>query len=488
MHPFKDLEVSLIDNLLYIIFVDDVMYNSTRFMIDSDIKGLLSDLQTLVRQPSISSKKEGLEECANLVSNIMRKSGIYSTVFYYDTSTPYNRKSTIPPIVYGEVKSKSNPNGNTLLFYNHYDVQPVEPIDRWEVNPFGGEIKDGKIYGRGAADDKGELITRIKAAEYLLRERGDVPCNIKFFVEGEEEVGSPHIASYLQKFRQRLACDGIIWEFGYVDTQGRPIINLGMKGMLYVELVSRGLSHDLHSSLAVLVRNPIWNMVKALNTIWDDKNAKILIKDWYNEVKEFTADELAFIQHQPLYDIDEFAKKYRINRFLKHFDDREGIKRVLAGAPTCNISGIDTGYIIQGAKTVIPALAKVKIDFRLVPNMNPELQFQRLRAHLREKGFSDIETSFIHGVSASRTSFKHPFVKILKNTAEKVYRKRSIVNLSSAGSGPMSIFVNTLKCPCVAAGCTSIFSNIHGPNEYADIGLLKKGTILMMEIIRDFSR
>jgi acetylornithine deacetylase/succinyl-diaminopimelate desuccinylase-like protein len=482
----RGLEVALTDNLLYMMSIGDFMHNSTNFMIDPHVKSLLSDLQTLVRQPSISFKKEGLEECATLVSSIMRQSGIYSTLLRHDDTSLYNR-STIPPIVYGEVKSKSNPNGNTLLFYNHYDVQPVEPIDRWNRNPFSGEIKDGKIFGRGAADDKGELIARIKAVEHLLRERGDVPCNIKFFVEGEEEVGSPHIGSYLQKFGQRLACDGIIWEFGYVDTQGRPIINLGMKGMLYVELVSRSLSDDLHSSLAVLVRNPIWNMVKALDTIWDDKNAKILIKDWYNEAKGFTADELALIQHQPPYDMGEFAKKYRINRFLKDFD-REEIKRVLAGAATCNISGIDTGYIIQGAKTVIPAFAKVKIDFRLVPNMNPALQFRRLRAHLREKGFSDIETRFIHGVSASRTSFKHPFVKILKNTAEKVYGKRSIVNLSSAGSGPMSIFVNTLRCPCVAAGCTSIFSNIHGPNEYADIKLLKKGTILMTEIIRNFPR
>ncbi|MEO9362966.1 MAG: M20/M25/M40 family metallo-hydrolase, partial [Nitrososphaera sp.] len=238
---------------------------------------LISDLQALIRQPSVSAKKVGLVECANLVAKMMQKAGIDSEVLYLDDRT-------VPPIVYGEVKSKANP-AKTLLFYNHYDVQPEEPLELWEDEPFSGTVRDNKVFGRGSADDKGELITRIKAVEYFLKETGDVPCNIKFMVEGEEEVGSVHVEQYLKKYEEKLACDGVIWEFGYVDAKDRPIISLGMKGLLYVELIANGPSRDAHSSLAVLIENPAWRLVSALKTMRDEKSGRVTIKDWYKEVR-----------------------------------------------------------------------------------------------------------------------------------------------------------------------------------------------------------
>ena len=148
--------------------------------VDINMKELISDLQTLIRQPSVSAKNEGLKECARLVGKIMRNSGIHSEILYL--------RKGIPPVVYGEVRSKQNPK-KTLLFYNHYDVQPAEPFDLWDDKPFSGKIKGNKIFGRGSADDKGELITRIKAVESYLKTQGDVPCNVKFLIEGEEEIG-----------------------------------------------------------------------------------------------------------------------------------------------------------------------------------------------------------------------------------------------------------------------------------------------------------
>ena len=168
------------------------------------MRGLISDLQTLIRQPSVSAKKQGLNECARLVSRIMVKAGIKSEVLnldYYDG----NQKKEAAPIVYGEVRSKANPNAKTILFYHHYDVQPEEPVEFWEADPFSGKVEGNYIYGRGSSDDKGELITRIKAVEYFLKKTGDVPCNIKFIVEGEEEIGSVNIEKYLSKYRQKLA-------------------------------------------------------------------------------------------------------------------------------------------------------------------------------------------------------------------------------------------------------------------------------------------
>ncbi|MGN6821566.1 MAG: M20/M25/M40 family metallo-hydrolase, partial [Candidatus Nitrosocosmicus sp.] len=166
-----------------------------------DIDKLIIDLQRLIRIPSVSAKKQNLEECAKEIVKMMKEIGISSELIYFEID---NNAPTIPPIVYGEVKSKSNPNGKTILFYNHYDVQPEEPLDLWDYNPFEGTIKENKIFGRGASDDKGELITRLKAVEYLLKNTGDVPCNIKFLVEGEEEIGSNNISKYINKFKNKF--------------------------------------------------------------------------------------------------------------------------------------------------------------------------------------------------------------------------------------------------------------------------------------------
>lgn len=444
-------------------------------------KNLLTDLQRLIRQPSISSENTGLEECASIVAEIMQDSGIVTKILRLEDDD-----SRIPPIVYGEVKSKSNPKGKTILFYNHYDVQPVEPIALWKRHPFSGDISEGKIWGRGAADDKGELIVRIKGVNRLLRDQKDVPCNIKFLVEGEEEIGSPHLSRYLEKFRHIFTCDAIVWEFGYVDTKSRPIINLGMKGILYVELTSFGPSLDIHSGMAVLVQNPAWRMVKALGTLYDENTGRITIKDWYDEVISLTPEELSFIASQPMFDEEGFKKKYSIREFVAR---RKGntLKRALTDSPTCNISGIASGYIGRAAKTVLPSLAKARIDFRLVPHMMPDLQFKKLQNHLMQKGFDDISVRWIHGSASSRTEFKHPFVDIVKKSAQSVFGRNPVVNLSSAGSGPMYLLVQALKVPCVAVGCSYIFSNIHSHNEFARIDLLSRGTRLIIEIITRFA-
>lgn len=437
--------------------------------------GLISDLQMLIRQPSVSARKQGLVECANLVSEIMRKGGITSEVLYLDDKS-------IPPIVYGEVLSRSNPD-KTLLFYNHYDVQPEEPLELWNDDPFSGKVEGNYIFGRGSADDKGELITRIKAVEYFLKETGDVPCNIKFIVEGEEETGSVHIEQYLTKYRDRLACDGVIWEFGYVDAKNRPIISLGMKGLLYVELIAKGPARDAHSSLAVLIENPAWRLVSALATM-RDRNGKILIKDWYKEARPFTTEELGVISKEP-FDEKEFKKEYGIDRFVRNARGKD-VKKALVGMPTCNIAGFSSGYIGEGAKTVLPAQAVVKIDFRLVPDMVPEKQLERLKRHLKLHGFDDIEVKFIHGEAAARTPIKHPFVRRVQQAAKETFGS-AITSVSSAGTGPMYSFVKVLKAPCVSIGSTYIFSRIHSPNEFARIDLLNKTTKCIGRIMERFA-
>jgi acetylornithine deacetylase/succinyl-diaminopimelate desuccinylase-like protein len=462
-----------------------LLNGSVRDAVDSEMRGLVSDLRTLIRQPSVSAKKQGLNECATLVSRIMVKSGIKAEVLNLGLYDRHEIKEAAP-IVYGEVRSKANPNAKTILFYNHYDVQPEEPVEFWEADPFSGKVKGNYIYGRGSADDKGELITRIKAVEYFLKRTGDVPCNVKFIVEGEEEIGSVNIEKYLSKYRHKLAADGVIWEFGYVDEKNRPIISLGMKGLLYVELIARGPSRDVHSSLAVLIENPSWLLVQALNSIRNAKG-KILIKDWYKEVREFTSEELELVSREQ-FNEQEFKKEYAVRKFV---NDVRGIRarKALASMPTCNIAGLAAGYAGQGAKTVLPSTAVAKLDFRLVPNMDPKRQLVRLTNHLKKHGFGkDIEIKFIHGEAASRTAVNEPFVKQVTDSAAEAFGIEPIISVSSSGTGPMHSFVKVLGTPCVSIGSTSIHARIHSPNEFARIDLLNKATKCIAAIIENFGK
>jgi acetylornithine deacetylase/succinyl-diaminopimelate desuccinylase-like protein len=376
--------------------------NEPSLKIDTD--RLIKDLQRLIKFPSVSAKKQNLEECAKEIVKIMKEIGIFSELIYIDKDNP----NSVPPIVYGEVKSKSNPNGKTILFYNHYDVQPEEPLDLWEYNPFEGIVKDNKIFGRGASDDKGELITRLYAVEYLLKQTGDVPINIKFLVEGEEENGSNNISNYINKYRNKFKTDLVIWEFGYIDQNNHPIISLGMKGLLYIELTATGPSREA-----------------------------------------------------------SFKKEYGINKFVNNINGKD-IKKALINEPTCNITGLISGYTGEGAKTIIPSKASAKIDFRLVPNMDPYLQFERLKKHMEKKGFGDIQIAYINGEASGRTEIHNPYVKLIQESANRVFGD-STISVSSAGTGPMYEFIKLLKAPCISIGGTHIFSRIHSPNEYARI-------------------
>lgn len=448
--------------------------------VESEIDTLTSQLQQLIRVPSVSAKKQlTITKCAKLVSEIMSKAGIKSELLKLD----YNSEE-IAPVVYGEVKSKNNPDGKTILFYNHYDVQPPEPNELWDDDPFSGKIDGNLIFGRGASDDKGELITRIKAVQYFLDETGDVPCNVKFIIEGEEEVGSSHLEKYLIKYRQKFSCDATIWEFGYIDENETPIISLGMKGLLCVELHAICANADLHSSLAVLVENPAWRLVHALKTIRDE-NGTITIKNWHEDIRDFSAEELECIKQED-FDISDFKKNYGLSNIFNE-NDTEKMKKASVGGVTSNISGLFSGYIGEGSKTVLPSKAMAKLDFRLVPEMKPEKQFELLRDHFDSNGFKDIQLKFMSGEPACRIPVNNEFVKLVEASALEEFGK-VIKSISSAGTGPMWYFNSILKCPCVGIGCTYKYSRIHSPNEFVRIDLIKKTTKCIGNIIERFGK
>jgi acetylornithine deacetylase/succinyl-diaminopimelate desuccinylase-like protein len=256
-----------------------------------------------------------------------------------------------------------------------------------------------------------------------------------------------------------------------------------MKGLLYVELIAKGPVRDAHSSLAVLIENPAWRLTYALNTM-RDQTGKILIKDWYKEVRPFMEQELSVIASEP-FDVEEFKKEYGVSKFVA---DAKGIdiKKALVGKPTCNIAGFNSGYISEGAKTVLPSQAVVKIDFRLVPDMMPEKQLERLKNHLKEHGFSDIEVKLIHGEAAARTPLGDPFVRQVEQAAKETFGS-AIISVSSAGTGPMYSFAKVLKAPCISIGSTYMYARMHSPNEFARIDLLNKTTKCIGRIMERFA-
>ena len=450
--------------------------------IESETDNLVSQLQSLIKIPSVSAKNQSLQECAILVSTIMNNAGIKAELLHLGEEKD-DKSHQAPPIVFGQINSKSNPSSKTIMFYNHYDVQPPEPLELWDADPFSGKRDGNFIFGRGSSDDKGELITRIKAVEYILKETGDVPCNIKFVVEGEEEIGSSHIEEYLTKYRDKLRSDAVIWEFGYVDEKDRPIISLGMKGLLYVEMVAKGPNADVHSSLAAVIENPAWRLVHALNSLRDD-DGNILIQDWYKDVRQFTPEELELIRMEE-FNEEDFKRNYGIESFLNNPTPEE-VKQAHVGGATCNIAGLVAGYIDKGTKTVLPSTALAKLDFRLVPNMIPKKQFERLIKHLDKYGFGDIEVRSLEGEPPSRTPVDDKFVKLVEQCAIEEYGS-AITSVSSAGTGPMSYFADILDAPCVSIGCTYKYSKIHSPNEFARIDLLQRTIKCIARIIEKFA-
>lgn len=433
----------------------------------------MKDLIKLVRQPSVSAKGEGIQECAKLVERMMRETRF---------STRILRGERGNPVVYGELKSRKS--DRFLLFYNHYDVQPPEPLEKWMCEPFSGKIKDGKVYGRGASDNKGNFVSRLKAVQALLAVTDDVPVNVKFFVEGEEEIGSPHLEPIVKTYKDLLSADAAIWESGGTDRQGRPHLSLGLKGVLSVELKARGASKDVHSANAPLVLNAAWRLLWALNLLKDSEE-KVLLDGFYENVLPPSPEEIESLMNIP-FEEEETKKELGLEEFLQNKSGLEAIKALLC-EPTSTVNGFISGYTGKGSKTVLPHEAMAKLDFRLVPNQNSNEIFQKLIKYLKKHGFEDLEIIKHGSTEPTRTSINDPFVKLVAETAEKVYRRKTVIYPTSAGSGPMHLFRNFLGYPVVSAGCSHPEANTHAPNENLRINSFIKGTKFIATLISDFA-
>ncbi len=448
--------------------------NSTSELIDLNKDQFVEKLRTLCQQPSVSAQNLGMTEAAELVGKLLKAAG-----FVVESYVPAHA----PPVVFGELLSKRG--SKTLLVYNHYDVQPVEPVELWTYPPFSATMENGRVYARGASDNKGNIVSRLLAIDALLKARGDVPCSIKWVIEGEEEIGSPHFAEFISKYRERLSGDSAIWEFGGLDYEDRPMVTLGLKGMLYVEFKVQTALKDSHSARAAVVENPAWRLVRMLDTL-QDEDGRILIEGWYDDVKPFTPEELETIRAMPLEE-HSIRDELGIKSFLYGLTGFE-FKKAFYGNPTANIAGIWSGYTGPGHKTVLPSVARAKMDFRLVPDQDPVKLADKLRQHLERHGFGDIEVSLQAENPAARTPISSQIAKIAARAGKEVFHKEPVTLVTSAASGPMHYFTHTLRLPTVAIGCNHSRSNTHAPDENQRIDVFVQGAKWIARVIEDFAK
>jgi len=432
----------------------------------------IAELSTLCAQPSVSAQGLGITQCAELVASMLRKRGFAVEIV----------PTTGHPVVVGEIKGRSN---KTLMFYNHYDVQPPEPLELWDSPPFQPTLREGALYARGVSDDKGHIQCRLAALDAVKAVTGELPCHVKFVIEGEEEISSVSLPPFIAQHKDKLAADACIWEFGGVDEDGVPMQYTGMRGICYVELRSKTGTLDAHSGLGgSIFPNAAWRLVWALNTL-KDRDERIRIPGFYDNVVPPTARDLELLDALPD-EAQNYLRRYGLKRFLKGMTGGLELKREEVFVPTCTICGLTSGYQGPGSKTVLPAEASAKVDFRLVPNMTPEEVVAKLRAHLDAEGFADIDVVFIGGEAPGRVDPDHPFIRLVVAAARGVYEKEMMVVPMVGGSGPNHAFIEHLKVPIATAGVGYPGTRAHAPNENMRLDDFVKGTRHTARIIQMF--
>jgi acetylornithine deacetylase/succinyl-diaminopimelate desuccinylase-like protein len=433
----------------------------------------IAELCRLVAQPSVAAQHLGMSECAEMVAGMLRARGFTTEIL----------PTGGHPVVLAERSGKSD---RTMLIYNHYDVQPAEPLDLWTSPPFEPAQRDGCLFGRGVSDDKGHLVARLHAIDALLEATGDLPCRIKFVVEGEEEIGSVHLPRFVKEHRDRLKADACLWEFGGVDHREVPVQYAGLRGICYVELSVETAKLDVHSGLGgSIFPNAAWRLTWALASL-KGEDERIRIPGWYDSVRRPTARDRELMAAMPEV-ADEYRGRYGVSHFVRGLTGGPELRIAEVFEPTCTICGLTSGYQGRGSKTVLPARASAKVDFRIVPDQEIPDLLAKLRAHLDARGFAEVQIEFLGGGPAGRTDPDHPFIRLVSETAQSVYGKPMEIVPMIGGSGPNHAFIHELGVPVATAGLGYPDTRAHAPDENLRIDLYLKHAKHVARLLQAFA-
>src|SRR6478609_7603 len=428
----------------------------------------VDELKQYLAIPSISALPEHAKDvraCAEWTVAEMGRIGLQQVRLI---ETPGN------PVVYGEwLGAEGAP---TILFYGHYDVQPVDPLDKWISPPFEATVRDGEIYARGSADDKGQIFMHFKAIEAWLKQTGSLPVNIKVFIEGEEEVGSTHLDDFVRENRETLKASVVVISDSPMFDRGIPSICYGLRGLAYFQIDVTGTNSDLHSgSFGGAVANPAYVLSQILAQM-KDRGGRVKIPGFYDDVRALSDEERAAWKRLPFNET-----KYRKELGAPKLFGESGyttLERVWA-RPTFEVNGLLSGFTGEGAKTVLPAIAMAKISMRLVPNQEPEKIAKLFEDYVRKLAPKTVELKFtnMHGGKPWMTSFDNPYVQAASRAIEKGFNKTPVLTREGGSIPVVSTFQEELGLPSVLFGVGLPDENAHAPNEKLDVANFHGGII-----------
>ncbi len=428
----------------------------------------IDELKEYLAIPSISAlpaHAADVRKCAEWTAAEMTRIGLQNVRLI---ETPGH------PVVYGDwLGAEGAP---TILFYGHYDVQPVDPLELWESPPFEATVRDGELYARGAADDKGQVFMHFKAIEAHMKQNGRLPVNIKIILEGEEEVGSSHLDDFVRDHQQDLAADVVVISDSPMFDRGVPSICYGLRGLVYFQIDLRGTKSDLHSgSFGGAVANPAMVIAQILAQM-KDRGGRIKIPGFYDDVRELREEERAEFKKLPFNET-----RYRKELGAPKLFGESGyttLERVW-GRPTFEVNGLLSGFTGDGAKTVIPAVAMAKVSMRLVPDQNPDTIAQRFEVYVKKVSPKTVELTVtrMHGGKPWMTEFDNPFVQAAARAIEKGFGKTPVFNREGGSIPVVATFQELLGLPSVLFGVGLPDENAHAPNERLDLGNFQGGVI-----------
>ncbi|MET3575707.1 dipeptidase [Bhargavaea ullalensis] len=433
----------------------------------------LAELKDFLSIPSISSLSEhkpDMKKAAEWLAGSMKAAGLENISI---DDTPGH------PVVYADwLHAEGQP---TLLIYGHYDVQPVDPLHLWDSEPFQPEVRDNKLYARGASDDKGQVFMHVKAVEALFKTNGTLPVNVKFCIEGEEEIGSPHLPKYVEDHKDKLAADVIVISDTGMQGPGQPAVCYGLRGLAGIQIDVKGAKGDLHSGLyGGAVRNAIDALVELLAS-FKDKEGTITVDGFYENVRPASDEERA--EYAKL-GVDEEKEKKELG--VKELFGEPGYSYTERTwiRPTLEINGIFGGFSGEGIKTVLPAEAGAKITCRLVPDQDPDEIVSKLRAHIeahQPAGVDVTVTEFDKG-KPFLTPYDHPAIQAAGKSYEAVYKVPTAYTRGGGSIPIVAAFDEILGLPVVLMGFGLSSENFHAPNEHFHLENFDKG----LRVIGDY--
>ncbi|MBI3400558.1 MAG: dipeptidase [Acidobacteria bacterium] len=428
----------------------------------------LEELKAFLAIPSISALPEhagDVKRCAEWCADEMRRIGLQNVRLI---ATPGN------PVVYGDWLGA--PGAPTILFYGHYDVQPVDPLNLWQSPPFEATIRDGEIYARGSADDKGQVFMHFKAVEAHMKQTGKLPVNIKFILEGEEEVGSVNLDNFVKAHKNELSADVVVISDSPMFARGVPSICYGLRGLVYFQIDLRGSNTDLHSgSFGGAVANPAMVLSQMLASM-KDRGGRIKIPGFYDDVVPLTDAERNAWAQLP-FNERAYRKDFGIPKVFGE-SGYSTLERTWA-RPTFEVNGLLSGFTGEGAKTVLPAVAMAKVSMRLVANQDPDKIANLFEAHLKDVAPKTVELKItrMHGGKPWMTSYDNPFVQAAGRAIEKGFGQKPVYTREGGSIPVVSTFQEELGLPSVLFGVGLPDENAHAPNEKLDVANFHGGII-----------